>query len=79
MEDLPQYNQGQVAEMEDRKSFTILFKHPEKVKTGVKSYSNTLLANRREHSVSPEPRTPLHVQTADSLCRPQISRLFGRK
>ena len=41
-----QYNQAEVVfkeldtgEVEDRKSFSILFKHPEKVKTGVESHS----------------------------------------
>jgi len=52
MEDLSQYHQAQVAEMGDRQSFNILFRLPEKVKTGAKSYSNTLQANKRTQCVS---------------------------
>jgi len=54
--DLPQFNQAKVAfkemdtrKMEDRKSFNILFKHLEAIKTGVKSYSVTLFKQIEEN------------------------------
>ena len=54
--DLPQFNQAKVAfkemdtrKMEDRKSFNILSKHLEAIKTGVKSYSITLFKQIEEN------------------------------
>lgn len=55
-EDPPQFNQAEVVfkemdtrKMEDRKSFNILFKLLEKVKTGVKSYNVTLFKQIEEN------------------------------
>ena len=55
-EDLPQFNQAKVAfkemdtrKMEGRKSFNILFKHLETIKTGVKNYGVTLFKQIEEN------------------------------